>query len=116
MIPFANDTVTLIHKGKSSWTATVISRCSYRRIRRRSLSGNTAILTDETVCRIPAGGAVPAVGDVIVLGRTNAAVYNEIELVRLLEAHRESGAFRVESVSDNARPGMPIPHYAVRGE
>lgn len=116
MIPFANDTVTLIHKGKSGWTATVISGCSYRRIRRRILSGNTAILTDETVCRIPAGGAVPAVGDVIVLGRTNAAAYSEIELVRLMEAHRESGAFRVESVADNARPGMPVPHYAARGE
>lgn len=116
MIPFANDTVTLIHKGKSGWTAEVISGCSFRRTRRRSLSGNTAILTDETVCRIPSGGAVPAVGDVIVLGRTDAAAYSEIELVRLLEAHRPGGAFRVSSVSDNARPGMPIPHYAARGE
>lgn len=116
MIPFANDTVTLIHKSESGWTAEVISSCSFRRTRRRSISGNTATLTDETVCRIPFGSAVPAVGDVIVLGRADAAAYSEIELVRLLEANRPSGAFRVSSVSNNARPGMPIPHYAARGE
>lgn len=115
MIPFANDTITLIHSGDSGWTPLVISGCSFRRTRRRSLSGNASVLTDETVCRIPSGSAVPAVGDVIVLGRTDASAYSEIELVRLLEAHRPNGAFRVDSVSDNARPGMPIPHYAARG-
>lgn len=114
MIPFANDTVTLIHKIDGGWTSAVLTGCSYRRVRRRSVTDGAVTITEETVCRIPAGGVMPAPGDGIILGEVSAAVGSEIELVRLLEAHRP-GAFRVQGVSDNARPGMPIPHYAATG-
>lgn len=115
MIPFANDTITLISRQGGSWACAVIPRCSYRRVRRRNLMDGAVTLSEETVCRIPAGSAFPVPGDVILLGEHAPEISSEIELVRLLEAFRPGGAFRVQSVSDNARQGMPIPHYAARG-
>lgn len=115
MIPFANDTITLVYKEGAQWSAAVIAGCSYRRVQRRALIDNAMTLSDETVCRIPAGNPFPAPGDVILLGAHDVSVQGEIELSRLLEAHRRTGAFRVQSVADNAREGMPIPHYAARG-
>lgn len=115
VIPFANDTVTLVHRNASGWKSEVIHGCSFRRIRRRSVTGQTAVIENESVCRIPPGGIVPAAGDLILPGVHTASADSEIELVRLLEAHRADGAFRISSVSDNTR-GAPIPHYAARGE
>lgn len=115
LIPFANDTITLISKTEAGWTSAVISGCSYRRIRRRMLMDSAVSQSEETVCRIPAGNPFPAPGDVILLGEHAPQVGSEIELSRLLEAFRPGSAFRVQSVADNARPGMPIPHYAARG-
>lgn len=115
VIPFANDTVTLVHRDASGWKSEVIHGCSLRRVSRRGVSGQTAVIENESVCRIPPGGVVPAVGDLILPGTHDASAGSEIELVRLLEAHRADGAFRVSSVSDNTR-GVPLPHYAARGE
>ena len=115
LIPFANDTVTLVYKEGAQWSTAVIPGCSYRRIRRRMLMDSAVSQSEETVCRIPAGNPFPAPGDVILLGEHAPQVGSEIELSRLLEAFRPGGAFRVQSVADNARPGMPIPHYAARG-
>ena len=115
MIPFASDTVTLYHKRGGAWEGIVIHGCSYRRRRVRSISDGAAAVAEETTCRMPAGQAVPAAGDVIVLGVCRDKVRGEVELVRLLEAHRAEGAFRVRAVADNARPGMPVPHYAATG-
>lgn len=115
MIPFGCETVTLMHRADTGWIAVSIGGCSVQQVRSRMLNNNTAMYAAETICRIPAGGAVPAPGDAILPGRHDAAAANEIELVRLLEAHRAGGAFRVESVSDNTRAGRPFPHYAARG-
>lgn len=116
MIPFANDTVTLFHKTAAGYERHVIAHCSYRRTRRRAVADQTATFAEETLCRIPCGAVMPEAGDVILLGAHDGGVSSEIELVRLLESRRPAGAFRVQTVLDNARPGMPIPHYAVRGE
>lgn len=115
MIPFATDTVTLYHNNAGSWETSVIYGCSYRRVRRRGLSDGAVTITEETTCRIPAGNTMPAAGDVIVLGVCRDKVRGDVELVRLLEARRSGGAFRVRGVADNARPGMPVPHYAATG-
>lgn len=116
MIPFANDTVTLYHKAAAGYEEHLIHNCSYRRIRRRNTADSAASITEETVCRIPPGNIKPEPGDVIARGRHSGSPKNEIELVRLLESLRPNGAFRVQSISDNARPGVPVPHYAARGE
>lgn len=116
MIPFANDTVTLFHKEDSGYTRHVIERCSYRRTRRRGIEDKSSTLAEETICRIPGNAIKPDVGDVIALGVHKGSAVNEIALVRLLESLRPGGAFRVQTVSDNARPGMPVPHYAAKGE
>lgn len=115
MIPFATDTVTLIHKEGSEWRAYTIQNCSYRRTHNRAVVDKTETITEETVCRIPAGNVKPAPGDVIALGWHAEAPTTAVELVRLLDSLRPGGAFRVQSVSDNVRPGVPVPHYAARG-
>ena len=116
MIPFGYSTITLFHKGAGGYTAHVIDHCYFRHSKRRDVAGKTASAADESICRIPAGAVAPDPGDVIALGAHKGSAKNEVELVRLLESLRPSGAFRVQSVSDNARPGMPIPHYAAKGE
>lgn len=115
MIPFAHDTVTLYRKTEAGWTPAVISGCSYRRIRRRSIMDGTARITEETTCRIPAGNPKPEAGSVIVLGVCTETADSDIALVRLLESRQPHGAFRVQSVADNARAGYPVPHYAATG-
>lgn len=116
MIPFANDTVTLYRKADGGYMACLILNCSYKHTERRSTDDRSASFYGETVCRIPPGNVKPQPGDVIVLGVHSEIVKNEIDLVRMLERLRPDGAFRVQSVSDNARPGVPIPHYAAKGE
>lgn len=115
MIPFANDTVTLFHVIDAGIVGQVIHGCSYRRTGRRMHQDSAAADANEVTCRIPAGSIAPAPGDVICLGAVKDAAATAIELTRLLERHRADGAFRVQSVADNARPGMPCPHYAARG-
>lgn len=114
MIPFANDVVTLYHKGADGYAAHLIPGCSLRQTARRSATDRAQAYTAETVCRIPPGGVKPAPGDVIVPGACGEIAENEIGLMRLLDSLRPDGAFRVNSVSDNT--GAPLPHYAARGE
>ena len=116
MIPFANDTVTLYRKSADGYMACLILNCSYKHTESRSTEDRSASFYGETVCRIPPGNVKPEPGDVIVLGVHSEIVNNEIDLVRMLERLRPEGAFRVRSVSDNARPGVPLPHYAAKGE
>lgn len=116
MIPFAKDTVTLFHRENGIWTRHVLTGCSYRRTARRAMTDNSITASNDVTCRIPAPNIMPAAGDMIALGNVPDMPENEVAVVRLLEKQRATGAFRVQSVSDNARPGMPVPHYAARGE
>lgn len=80
------------------------------------MGDNAIIHTLETTCRIPANQPTPEAGDLLILGDVEAAVENEIALVRLLDALRQAGtpAFRVRSVKNNAL-GAPMSHYAAVG-
>ena len=116
-LPFGNDTVTVLHRiSGESWTPCVVLGASWSRQSVRAISSGDAKLTETTTCRIPAGNLVPDPGDVIVLGTCTESAASDIELAKLLEKYRPQGAFRVQSVSDNARPGMPLAHYAAKGE
>ena len=125
MIPFGNQAVTLYHHEDISsangrehtvWTRHALTGCSWRRTARRAIENNTSVRIEETTCRIPAGSVAPVAGDVLIPGAVPDEPENAVEVTKLLERFRASGAFRISSVSDNARPGWPMPHYAARGE
>lgn len=124
MIPFGSQVVTLYHhedvtrggREQTVWTRHQLTGCSWRRTARRVIDVNASVRIEETTCRIPAGGVVPVAGDVLIPGAVPDEPESATEVTRILDQFRASGAFRISSVSDNARPGWPMPHYAAIGE
>lgn len=116
MIPFGTETVTLLHKSGDTWQPVAIAGASWRQKTVRILMDSAVRYTTETTCRIPTSAPRPDPGDVIVRGACKDSAGTAIELVRLLEKYRPQGAFRVQSVADNTGEGIPLPHYAARGE
>lgn len=116
MIPFGRESVTILHRADAGYVRGVLTNCSWRSTKVRSMIGTAAEKSEETVCRIPADQILPEVGDVLILGEVDAAADSEIELVRLLDGMRRDGvrAIRVTQVRDNSRCA-PMPHYAVTG-
>lgn len=123
MIPFANDTVTLVKrnetevdgKTRTTYSTHIIKGCAWRRVAVHTLNGLQTEKGVQTSCRMPVG-IMPAVGDALLLGAHNVVVENYSALAALVQSNRQNGAFIVTSAKDNARPGMPIPHYVARGE
>lgn len=124
MIPFGNETVTLVQRtesvvsGKTVVTYSVrhLAGCSWRRTSRIVRNDNALISEESTVCRVPAGQEKPKAGDLLILGRADVHVTSGAEYKELIDRYRDQdGAFVVTDVKDNARPGMPMPHYAARG-
>ena len=123
MIPFGNETVTLVRRVEAKENGRTVVRyetaaltgCSWRRTQRWNREGEVLIPQEGITCRVPAGQTEPCAGDLMILGDVDVTVASGAEYQRLLEQYRASGgAFVVASVSDNARPGMPMAHYAVR--
>ena len=116
MIPFGHETVTLLHISGTGYARHVLTGCSWRSAKVRSMIGMAAEKSEDTVCRIPADQIMPEVGDVLILGDVKASAASEIELVRLLDGLRRDGvrAIRVTQMRDNSR-GAPLPHYAATG-
>ena len=123
MIPFGNDSVTLIRRvetianGKTvvTYKKDSFNRCSWRRVAVTRRVDRQIERGEETVCRMPPESR-PACGDVVILGSVGATPKDSAELDTIMEAHRNTGAMRITSVSDLTRPGFPLPHFAVRGE
>ena len=117
MIPFGTHTVTLLHKVKGVYARHIISGCSWRMRETRVLSEGVQRPLLETTCRLPENSVKPVPGDLLILGKIQAVVNSEIELVRLREQMVSNGvaAFRVNRVTDNTN-GAPLPHYAAIGE
>lgn len=116
MIPFGNQTVTLLHRRNDSYKRYVLSGCSWHESASRTMNDTAMQLSLETTCRIPYGQQMPVTGDLLILGSVNAAADSEIDLIRLMQGLREGGksVFRVQQVRNNAL-GLPIPHYAAAG-
>lgn len=116
MIPFGNQTVTLMHMGKNGYELHLLHGCSWRSAISRSTSLNTLEETHETTCRVPYTQTKPIPGDLLILGNIKAEAKNEIELVKLMESLQKQGinAFRAQQVKDNSI-GCPLPHYAASG-
>lgn len=123
MIPFGNDTVTIIRRVENvvdnkttvGYKSERIERCTWRRVALARRVDRQIERGEEIVCRMPPD-AHPVCGDVIVLGTVKTAPKDSAELDALLTERRLTGAMRITSVADNTRPGFPLPHYAVRGE
>lgn len=123
MIPFGNDTVTLVRRVETvnpetgrtavTYAREALTGCSWRRARRWQQAGETFLPVEAVVCRIPADQTRPAPGDLLILGDADVTVTSGAELQALIEQYGEGdGAIRVSSVRDNARPGFPLPHWA----
>lgn len=117
MIPFGNQTVTLLHKSATGYTRHILAGCSWRQAKIRSVSTDVQDTALETKCRIPHTQKKPEPGDLMILGTAVTNANSEIELVRLMDSLREQGksVFMVQQVKDNSI-GAPLPHYAVSGE
>ena len=131
MIPFGGETVTLVQRTEYeiepvksvagvktgvAYDAYRLTGCSWRRTTRIIRSDNAIVTQEEVVCRIPATQTKPNVGDLLILGDIAVTVTSGADFQRLIEQYRGTdGAFVVGSISDNARPGLPLPHYAARG-
>ena len=123
-IPFGNETVTLVQKvssvtdGKThiSYQTSTLTGCSWRRTTKRVLIGDAVQYREVVICRIPHDQIKPNTGDLLILGAVAVTVTSGADYNVLIEKYRDSdGGFVVSSVSDNARPGDPLPHYAAKG-
>lgn len=123
MIPFGNETVTLVQRAeatengrkKAVYSVARLTDCSWRRTQRWSREGEVLVPGEGITCRVPVGQAVPHAGDLMILGDVTVTVNSGADFQRLIEQYRGAdGAFVVASVADNARLGMPLPHYAAR--
>lgn len=122
-IPFGHDTVTLISRtenvagGKTqvSYAAQVLTGCSWKRSRSWRRDGEDLVPYEGITCRVPCTQARPKPGDLMILGEVSAEVASYAQYQALIEQYAATGgAFVVASVADNARPGMPLPHWAAR--
>ena len=122
-LPFAGETVTLVRRIESivasktyvTYSTVILTGCSWRRARRWQRDGEFLVPVESVVCRIPAGQTKPNPGDLLILGEVAVTVSSGMDYQRVIERYAgQDGAFMVASVADNARPGMPLPHWAAR--
>lgn len=122
MIPFGNETVTLIQRAEEKdaggrtrvrYSAVTLRGCSWRRTAQIVRSEGVLLPEERLVCRIPADQTKPRPGDLLILGAADATVESGADYRALVERYRGSdGAIFVSAVKDNARPGMPLAHWA----
>lgn len=122
-IPFGNEVVTLVRRREQAtairtnvtYERLLLKGCSWRRTRSWSREGEVLVPVESVACRIPADQPRPAPGDLLILGDVAVTVSSGADYQRLIEQYRGTdGAFVVASVADNARPGLPLGHWAAR--
>lgn len=124
MLPFGGENLTLVQRVEAEadgrtqviYVKHALSGCSWRRRSVWKQNGTCMERSEEITCRIPAGQAVPHVGDWLLRGDVPEDIEGSADLSAALEGHRDAGAFRIASVADNAGDGVPLAHYAARGE
>lgn len=124
MVPFGRELVTLIQRvervegGRTQvrYRKLRLSGCSWRRDESLGRDGAALARGEHITCRIPADQTVPQPGDCLFRGEVREVIDGSAALGEALEAHRAAGAFRVESVVDNAAAGAPLPHWVALGE
>jgi len=126
MIPFGNHTVTVIERietrtngGKTvvSYQTNILYGCSWKSVNKRDIDYRTSSKSVDMSCRIPAAGQrCPCVGDVLILGVFDLKPTKEADVLKAIDDHRKTGAFRVISVKNNSMTGFPLAHYLCSGE
>lgn len=125
MIPFGNNTVTLIQRvetkenGKTKVTHEkhVLSGCSWKqKTIWRQVSNAEMQRGTEITCKIPPDQTAPKTGDYLFLGDVDVDATSTASLNAAIAAHHHNGVMRVASVSNNALPGLPLPHITARGD
>lgn len=124
MIPFGNETVTMVRRTESTgsdgrtavaYSTVKLTGCSWHRSTRIYQQDEALIASESITCRIPASQTKPQTGDLLILGDVTVTVTSGAAFRQLIEDHQGTdGAFVVTTVSDNARAGYPLPHYAAR--
>lgn len=123
MIPFGNETVTLIKRieqtdaaGRkhTSYKKYVLIGCSWRKTTRWVQYDNARQLSIDTVCRVPAGQARPDADDYLFLGKIREKIIDTQTLRAAMAAHK-GNAMQITYVADNVCNGIPMPHYACHG-
>lgn len=123
MIPFGKDTITLIKrvetaedgKTRTEYKRFVLRGCSWRSKAGWSQFDTEKHRNTEITCRIPSDQQRPDAGDYLFLGEIADKITDTRSLQAAIKAHAHTGVMEITSMSDNARPGMPLPHYAAWG-
>ena len=123
MIPFGNETVTLVQRTESTasgktvvtYSTATLTGCSWKRSHGMRREADILVPYEGITCRVPSGQTKPKANDFMILGSVAVTVNSGADYQKLIDQYKGTdGAFMVASVADNARPGMPMPHYAAR--
>lgn len=123
MIPLGNDIVTLIKRvetvangrTKTEYARFILHGCSWRRKTGWNQFDAEKHRNAEITCRIPADQMKPDAGDYLFLGEIEDEITDTRSLQAAMKAHAGTGVMEITSLNDNARPGMPLAHFAAWG-
>ena len=123
MIPFGNETVTLIKRVETvvdgrtltEYAKYLLHGCSWRRSTGWSQFDAEKHRSGDATCRIPADQQRPDAGDYLFLGEITDEIIDTGTLRAAIKAHERTGVMEITTLSDNARPGMPLPHHLAWG-
>ena len=140
MIPFANETVTLYNRRRTTgtdgrqvetWVRHVLTGCSWTRTHERTRNDTEVGYSSSVTCRIsvsknylppdqwdalddPADKFTLAAGDVLIYGNVPDEIGAGLSIGDLAKKYSRRGAIVVQSAKDNSRNGI-LPHYVARG-
>ena len=122
MIPFGNETVTLIKRNeitengrkKTVYSKHILTGCSWKQTERWIQYDTEKRLSYGVTCRVPAGQAAPAADDYLFLGTIKEEIITTADIRAAMAAHK-GRAIQITYVADNVRNGFPMPHYACTG-
>lgn len=123
MIPFGSDIVTLIKRVETvvdgrtitEYTKHLLRGCSWHKKAGWSQFDAEKHRSGDVTCRIPADQQRPDAGDYLFLGKIEVEITDTGSLRAAMKAHEQTGVMEIATLSDNARPGMPLPHYMAWG-
>lgn len=125
MIPFAKQTVTLIRRTETtdnmgrhhaSYSTATLNGCSWRQTSVLNRESENQIRSENIICKVPVGQAIPKAGDVLVFGSFEGTVRNAADLQSIIDRmHDSGGAFVAQQVVDNTKSDAPLPHYKAMG-
>lgn len=126
MIPFGHETVTLFHRTETLDAATgrktavytkyTLHDCSWHAVKQLTRDGEAHTYGSSITVRVPPEYQKPEQGDLMVHGDYTGTVESGSGYQRIIEEKRAAeGAFEVQSATNGAMDGFPLPHYKATG-